>query len=231
MPEAFILQRHKLIDHLLRLAIENHGIETVVEIAAGMSPRGYQFKKEYGERIDYIEADLPGMTMNKRRVLEKAGMAVENQKVVAVDVKIDAGPLSMEESIVPLLGSGPVAIITEGLVNYFPRDEVLKIWERFAALARSSALVYLTDLHMQSTTPSDVFARAWRNLIRLFTRGETYLQFSDGSDARKSLMDAGFTHARLHDPCDYEEALGLSTPKGRGVVHVLEGRVFSTVCT
>jgi len=224
LPEDFILQRHRLIDHLLREAVENRGIRTIVEIASGMSPRGYRFKREFGGKVVYIEADLPDMAATKREVLEKAGLPPESQRVVAVDVTKDSGPLNMEEAIRPLLEAGPAAIITEGLVNYFPRDAVMKMWSRFADLAPSPGSLYLTDLHTESATPTDVFARAWRGSLHLFTRGKTYLHFKDGDDAERALMDAGFQHARLHDPQDYADSLALQETGRASVVHVLEGR-------
>lgn len=229
LPETFILQRHRLIDYLLRDALEKRGIKTVVEIASGMSPRGYRFKREFGEGIDYIEADLPAMAANKCRVLEKAGFPGGWHKVVAVDVTVDSGPLCMEEAIGPVLGgSAPVAIVTEGLVHYLSRDTVTRMWRRLAALCSCSGSLYLTDLHLASTTPKDLFTRAWRGGIHLLTRGKTYLHFTDRDDAERSLVDAGFARSRLHDPNAYADALGLRESARENVVHVLEGIVDST---
>ncbi|MGH2894159.1 MAG: class I SAM-dependent methyltransferase, partial [Solirubrobacteraceae bacterium] len=57
--ETYLLARHAAIDALLQSAIECDGVTQVIEIAAGMSPRGWRFANRYGERLVYVEADLP----------------------------------------------------------------------------------------------------------------------------------------------------------------------------
>src|SRR3954469_16681106 len=71
--EAFLLARHRIIDRLLGEAIADGRVGQVVEIAAGMSPRGWRFTRDHGDAITYVEADLPGMAARKRRALERAG--------------------------------------------------------------------------------------------------------------------------------------------------------------
>ncbi len=71
--EHYLLTRHRAIDALLERAIEQHGITQVVEVACGLSPRGWRFAQRYGDRITYIEADLPAMAERKRRALERMG--------------------------------------------------------------------------------------------------------------------------------------------------------------
>ncbi len=41
--EPYLLARHRAIDALLERAIEDHGVGQVVEVAAGLSPRGWRF--------------------------------------------------------------------------------------------------------------------------------------------------------------------------------------------
>ncbi|MBV8218022.1 MAG: hypothetical protein JO325_06140 [Solirubrobacterales bacterium] len=36
-------------------------------------PRGWRFAERYGDRIAYVEADLPEMARRKRRALERMG--------------------------------------------------------------------------------------------------------------------------------------------------------------
>src|ERR1700724_3820868 len=53
--EGYLLARHRAIDAVLTRAIEEHGISQVIEVAAGLSPRGWRFTQRYGERPAYIE--------------------------------------------------------------------------------------------------------------------------------------------------------------------------------
>ena len=71
--EGMLLARHRLIDLRLAQAIESGEIRQVIEIAAGLSPRGWRFATRYADRITYIEADLPGMLAHKRRILATLG--------------------------------------------------------------------------------------------------------------------------------------------------------------
>jgi hypothetical protein len=70
--EAFLLARHHLIDEILTEGIEDGSISQIVEIAAGLSPRGLRFTREHPD-ITYVEADLPGMAERKRAALAAAG--------------------------------------------------------------------------------------------------------------------------------------------------------------
>jgi hypothetical protein len=54
--EAYLLARHEAIDALLERAIEDAGVSQVIEVACGLSPRGWRFADRYGERLRYVEA-------------------------------------------------------------------------------------------------------------------------------------------------------------------------------
>ena len=70
--EGYLLARHVAIDTLLTAAIERDGITQVLEVAAGLSPRGLRFHRRYGDRLTYVEADLPDMAARKERALARA---------------------------------------------------------------------------------------------------------------------------------------------------------------
>lgn len=222
-PEVFLLQRHKLLDHLLRSAVEG-GVHIVIEIGCGLSPRGVRFRRAFGDRLTYVEADLPDMALRKRSLLERAGLLAPGHEVVPLDALASDGPLSVREALAPRIRGRRAALLTEGLVNYFPRGTLLELWATLASLLRAGGGVYLTDLHVLSATPSDAFARVWRRMIRLFARGGAYVDFADERDAEEALVAAGFSSARAHDPGDYTERLGLPCSEGGSVVRILEGR-------
>ncbi len=87
--ETYLLARHLAIDALLQRAIDRHGLTQVLEVACGLSPRGWRFSQRYGERITYLEADLPAMAARKRAALERMGALSERHRVVDVDVLAD----------------------------------------------------------------------------------------------------------------------------------------------
>ena len=99
------------------------------------------------------------------------------------------------------------AIITEGLLNYFPREAVTGMWRRFAtALARFPHGRYLSDLHVSSSTR--IVERAFAGLLGVFVRGRIHFHFADVDAACDALTSAGFGQAELRGPEDHEDLTG-----------------------
>ena len=134
--EAYLLARHAAIDARLERAIEHGGITQVIEVACGLSPRGWRFANRYGERLRYIEADLPDMAARKRAALQRMGSLTEHHQVRDVDALKDDGPGSLAAVTAELDEQQGLAIITEGLLGYLPTDAVTGIWRRFAGALR-----------------------------------------------------------------------------------------------
>jgi O-methyltransferase involved in polyketide biosynthesis len=144
--EGLLLARHRIIDSLLEDLIEG-GVCQVVEAACGMSPRGWRFSERYGERLTYVEADLPAMARRKREALAQMGSLGEHHRVVELDVLRDGGPGSLESLAEELDPAKGLAIVTEGLLTYFDDETVEALWARLArVLGRFSKGAYLADL-------------------------------------------------------------------------------------
>lgn len=215
--EGMLLARHRLIDLRLTDAIERGDVSQIIEVAAGLSPRGWRFSRRYGDRITYVEADLPGMLANKRRILAELGGETAHHRTAEVNALVDDGPTSIAaicDSLDPARGT---AIITEGLINYFDRDTVVGIWRRFArALARFPHGLYLSDLiQREGNTGPLVTGFSW--LLTAFVRGKVHLH----ADAEDALAAAGFDAALL-DPRDYPDELPGLERHGAGRVRIIE---------
>lgn len=199
--EGTLLGRHTLIDRLLDEAIERGEVGQVLEVAAGLSPRGLRFTRRHGDRLLYVEGDLPGMAGRKRRAL--AGVTPPpgpRHAVVEIDALADDGPDSLaavaERLLDPTVG---LAIVTEGLVNYFDRTAVEGMWARFGRLlARHPHGLYLSDLHLADDMARVRGARAVATLVSVFARGRVHMHFADEAEAGRALLTAGFAEARLH---------------------------------
>lgn len=100
--EDFLLARHGVIDHLLGSAIESGEIGSVIEIAAGMSPRGRRFAEQYGTRITYVETDLPAMAARKRAAL---GDLPDGHRVEELDALAPGGLERLATTLDPNQGS------------------------------------------------------------------------------------------------------------------------------
>jgi O-methyltransferase involved in polyketide biosynthesis len=190
--EAYLLARHTAIDAVLTRAIEQHGVTQVIEIASGLSPRGWRFTERYGDRVTYVETDLPEMVERKRGALERMGA---HHRVIALDALEDEGLTALADELDQATG---LAIITEGLLGYLPSDEVAALWRRLAmVLSRfEGGGWYISDLHLGAMQTREV--RAFRMLLSLFVRGQVYLHFDDAAAAEQALHDAGFAAAEVH---------------------------------
>lgn len=215
--DEMLLARHRSLDFLLERAIAEGRVSQVLEVAAGLSPRGLSFTRQHPE-LRYIEADLPAMAARKRQALERAGRGRDHH-VVEVDALADDGPASIAElarrHLDPTRGT---AIVTEGLISYFSRPQVEGMWRRFAATLRSFPQgVYFSDLNTSGDVSGMHTAKVFRRVLQLFARGQVFLHFASPEEASAALVDAGFASATIHRPNDLA---GVDFP-GRDKRHVV----------
>jgi O-methyltransferase involved in polyketide biosynthesis len=211
--EGMLLARHRLIDLRLTQLIEAGEVEQVIEIAAGLSPRGWRFTRRYPE-LGYLEADLPDMVAHKRTLLSKVGA---RHQVVELDA---LSPTALDELCASLPTRG-TAIITEGLINYFDRDTVTGMWSRFAkALSRFPRGVYFSDILMRGGN-RDALVGTFAAMLSMFVRSRVHLHFDNEHDVESALAAAGFA-PQLHDPRSFADALPGLEMAGAGRVRIIE---------
>lgn len=221
--EGFLLARHGVIDFLLGEAIDSGRVTQVVEIAAGMSPRGWRFADRYGERITYVEADLPGMAERKRRALADAGLLNDRHRVVELDALASSGPLSVAELAGTLDLTQGVAVITEGLLNYLDRDSVEGLWRNVAGeLVVPSGGLYLSDLHVGEDQAHGTIAKAFGVSLAIFVRGRIHMHYRDAGEAVAALKAAGFGEGTLHQPSEFADRVEGCERPGSELVRVVE---------
>jgi len=219
--EGLLLARHRIIDSRLEELIDG-GVSQVVEVACGMSPRGWRFSERYGERLTYVEADLPAMAQRKREALARIGSLGDHHRVVDLDVLRDGGPGSLEALAGELDPSRGLAIITEGLLTYLDDATVEALWARFAAvLGRFERGAYLSDLRFARRdrgTPE----RAFDLILGAFVRGKVHAYRGDESSAEAELRAAGFGAVRLHRGDEHPAAAEAREDAGAAVICVIE---------
>ena len=206
--ETYLLARHKAIDVVLRRAIEEHRITQVIEVACGMSPRGWRFSEQYGDRLTYIEADLPEMAARKRRALEEIGSLGEHHRVEEIDALRESGPGSLAAIAGQLKPAGGLAILTEGLLGYLDEQAVSELWRRFAqTLSGFGRGRYISDLPLRVTNSPQLWL--FKLMLGAFVRGRVHLHFNDPREAVKAATAAGFAAAEVH-------SAALLAPETRG---------------
>jgi O-methyltransferase involved in polyketide biosynthesis len=219
--EGPLIARHRIIDSILDDLIRG-GVSQVVEVACGMSPRGWRFSEQFGERLTYIEADLPGMAQRKREALARMESLTDRHRVIDIDVLEEGGPASLEALVETLDPAEGLVIITEGLLTYLDDDTVTALWARLAtALGRFDKGVYLSDLR---------FARPDRGLpewtfdliLSAFVRGKVHAYRGDEAMAETALRNAGFEGVRLHAGNKHPAAADVRGDPSAGAIFILE---------
>jgi len=194
--EQYLMARHTTIDACLEQAIESAGVSQVIEVASGMSARGWRFTHRYGDRLTYIEADLPEMAERKRRALRRIGSLSPRHHVATLDALRGDGPHSLPALAAQLDHRRGLAIITEGLLGYLPDAAVAGIWRRFAAtLKQFPSGRYISDIHLEINQTPQV--RLFRLLLSAFVRGRVHLHFKAPEDVVAALRSAGFARAEV----------------------------------
>jgi O-methyltransferase involved in polyketide biosynthesis len=187
--EGYLLARHRALDDRLEAWLSDGA--QVLEVACGLSPRGWRFKRRHGDRIDYVEADLPDMADRKRQALRRMDA---RHRVEDLDA-LRSGDL--EDLAATLDRERPLAIVTEGLLSYLDRDDVLALWRRFAGiLAGFPDGLYLSDLHV-SEDARGPHVEAFRLMLSAFVRGQVRVHFDTADEAVTALRRAGFARAAV----------------------------------
>ncbi len=215
--EDFLLARHRIIDHLLEEAIEAGHVTQVVELACGMSPRGLAFTERH-PTLTYVEVDLPDMAARKEEALAQLRLPQDNHRVEAADVMTG---LQLSRIFSTLDRGSGVAVVTEGLLSYFPRADVVELWRRLAhELHRFPHGRYLSDLHVESE--AGLVDRAFTMALGTAVRGRVQLHFDDVDEARQVLLAADFDYAELWAPRELTEQLPGMDAAGANRVRVID---------
>jgi O-methyltransferase involved in polyketide biosynthesis len=219
--DGLLLARHRIIDALLDDLIQG-GVGQVIEVACGMSPRGWRFSERYGDELLYVEADLPAMARRKREALAQMGSLGDRHRVVELDVLRDGGPGSLEALVETMNPAAGLAIVTEGLLTYFDDATVEALWARLArALRPFPTGVYLADLRLGRVGISE---RAFELLLSAFVRGTVHAYPGGETSAEEALRAAGFERAALHGCDRHPAAAEVSGAPAAGMLSILEAK-------
>lgn len=223
--ELLLLQRHHIIDHLLSEAVAAGTVSQIVEVAAGMSGRGLRLTARFPELV-YVEADLPAMAAIKRERLAALAGRSPLHHVVDVDALETGGPLSLREAVGRHLDpEGGVAVVTEGLLNYFPRELVERTWRNITGLMAMSSAggMYVSDLHLRDHNHQRVLIRSFRALLGKFARGSIHLHYANEREAAAALSASGFAKGvRFVRPPDVEHDVPIPPHNGLHYVNILQ---------
>jgi len=223
--ESMLLARHRVIDHLLGCAIRSGEVQQVVEVAAGLSPRGLRIRRRF-PNISYVEADLKDMIQTKRSCIGR--MLDERHSLVVVNALAESGVDSLAHLATQLDPTKGTAVITEGLLPYFDGADGAQIWRNISAFLRSfPSGVYLSDYLLKDDSMRVLGARQLSSLVSWFVGGRTHFPLRDDRALVAALQGAGFEDSAIHIAGDYARELSIERPQRSGYVRVIEARTRS----
>ncbi|MGL5403184.1 MAG: class I SAM-dependent methyltransferase, partial [Acinetobacter sp.] len=165
-------QRHTMLDTHLEQLIQQYPNLQVLEIACGLSPRGWWFRQHHPD-ICYRELDLPDMAATKQAALQQIEPHVDD--VLSVDLFTEAFA-NVFKVFDP---KRPLVIISEGLINYFEKPLLQQLIQAIAIYGRDfKELHYLTDLYPEPTQ-NKLATIIWNSsrLLKLMSRSAFSFHF------------------------------------------------------
>lgn len=226
--DVFLLQRHLLIDAQLQQLIEQQGVCQVIELAAGLSPRGYRLCQRYPQ-LSYIETDLPAMAQRKQILLHKL-QAPKRHQVRSCNILHSQGSDSIEAIVADMDRSQPLVIISEGLVNYFQLSQIRVVWQRIAALLGEFPQgYYLTDLYLDLVEhPSYRYVKMAQKLVGFFTRGDWPLHYRSHDEIIQGFSNDGFASVEVIDPADCYDQLDIPRVNTPTMVRIIKAQATAS---
>lgn len=126
-PEWPYPARTVRFDEIVRSAVER-GADMVINLAAGLDTRPYRL--EVPQSLKWIEVDLPEITDYKENILRG-----EQPRCLLEKVRLDLANVAARRELFQELGrrAKKVLVLSEGLLGYLSREEVLALGRDLAA--------------------------------------------------------------------------------------------------
>ena len=226
LPEL-LLQRHLMIDHRIEQLIAHEGAAQILEIACGLSPRGYKFSRQHPD-LHYVEADLPDMASRKQALLLSHKGFGPHHKVVTCNILTAGEPDGLDYVLNNVLDpSLPTIVITEGLINYFDLETISGFWKRLAQLGQVfPKLWYLTDLFPDLPgNPARPLVKIAQKGLGMATGAKVNLHFGNSESIRNGFSECGFSQVTVHKPEQFQDIPGFPTPHRRSYIRVVEAQL------
>jgi len=181
--------RYKLVSRLLN---ENYP-QQVLEIAAGLSPRGLEITDN--PDVEYIEIDLPGIVSQKRKIVD----AIKPRANLYLKVGNALDLESLQTAVSHLDQVRPLVVVHEGLLRYLNFEEKAIVAQNVHALLSQSGGVWITpDITLASIVQAE-------NSVTENQTDKTHLligmniennRFENVDEAQKFFENLGFTVER-----------------------------------
>ncbi|MEO4187510.1 class I SAM-dependent methyltransferase [Acinetobacter pittii] len=188
-------QRHTMLDHYLEQLIQENPDLQVLEIACGLSPRGWWFRQHYPS-ITYRELDLPDMAQTKQNALQQ--IEKNAPEILSVDLFTDAFAQAFEV----FDPNRPLVVISEGLINYFDKGLLKHLIQSIGHYgATFKKFHYLTDLYPEPIK-NKLASIIWNSskLLKLMSRSSFSFHFKSQQEVKDFFKDTAFEQVTIEQP-------------------------------
>jgi O-methyltransferase involved in polyketide biosynthesis len=187
----FFDARYRLLDELIRAT----GTSKVLELASGLTPRGFAWTQN--PLVEYVEFDLPRKRNQKReiqRILELRAKITPrpNLHLMAGDVlNLD----DLIKAVEPFRNTGPIVIANEGLLRYLTHDRKRVLASHIKVLLKRFGGWWITpDVNIPEPLWKDPRLKAYSEKIhRKLGEDVTPNLFGSIVEAREFFDSLGFT--------------------------------------
>ncbi len=206
--------RYKVTDKI----IKEHGITQVLEIAAGLSPRGLSMTRN--SDVVYVATDLPQILQEEKEIaqsiLAQANESRPNlhfQAANALDME------SLSKAVTFFKKDKSLAVITEGLLPYFTMEEkqtlaknIHKIFSEYSGCWITNE-VYSKDALKKISQSDDIAKKRMKQDQYNILSGNNV--FANDSEIKRFFEEAGFkierySHAKIFEDLTSVKNLRLS---------------------
>jgi O-methyltransferase involved in polyketide biosynthesis len=197
-------QRHTMLDQHLEDLIQKYPDLQVLEIACGLSPRGWWFRQHHPS-IRYRELDLPDMAATKQAALQQ--IETDADDVLSVDLFTEA----FASAFTVFDPHRPLVVISEGLINYFEKPLLQQLIQAIANYGRDfKQLHYLTDLYPEPTQ-NKLATIIWNSsrLLKWMSRSAFSFHFKTPKEVEHFFHEAGFHQVIVQQPKQFFENVTL----------------------
>ncbi len=228
--KQWLLQRHHIIDYRIKHLMEQQGVDQILEIACGLSPRGYRFSQTYPS-LTYVEADLPSMARRKQQLLQEHLTLNEKHRVITCNFFESGPPHGLNYVLEQQFDqTKPILIITEGLVNYFDLPTMESVWSDLSCLARAFPEAwYITDLIAKLRhNPAYRYLTLGKRALSTLASAKVSLHYDNDEAIEHGFKSCGFDQVKIHRPEDYYHKLPIPRSRSAAMIRVIEARLKGT---
>ncbi len=132
--------RYKLLNRFLK----ESGNKQILELAAGIAPRGIEVSQD--PEKTYVEIDLPGIVKQKKEIIESLEQQskISSHKNLQIIEGSALDPETLSKAAADFDKNKPIAVIHEGLMRYLNFKEKAQVAENIRGLLQKFGGVYIT---------------------------------------------------------------------------------------